>query len=128
MGKKPECAKPVADRDHHRTAPRELIAPVERHGRVAIGEAAAVNPHDYRQISGTSGRPDVEVETILADTWRRLPGMEVPACIQAGANEVAERVPSHGLSGCGSRHRRSPTGGCAKGTPLYATTALSSVP
>lgn len=31
--------------------------------------------------------------------------------------QVAVRTPDHGAIGTGERHRRSPTGGCAKGTP-----------
>ena len=36
---------------------------------------------------------------------------------QIGAGSVAARIPSHGSGSCGARHRRSPTGGLAKGMP-----------
>src|SRR6476660_7780822 len=37
--------------------------------------------------------------------------------MQRGPNFVAWRMPDHGTTGCGSRQRRSATGGAAKGTP-----------
>src|SRR5690606_10047610 len=39
------------------------------------------------------------------------------SCTQLGANSCAWRVPVHDGAGCGSRQRRSPTGGAAYGTP-----------
>src|SRR4051794_14864132 len=39
-------------------------------------------------------------------------------CMHRGANSVAGRMPDQRATGCGSRHRRSPIGGAAKGMPL----------
>ena len=35
---------------------------------------------------------------------------------------VASRTPRQGFRGCGSRHRKSPTGGAANGIPRYTIT------
>src|ERR1051325_10637675 len=42
--------------------------------------------------------------------------------MQRGPNSSALRTPFQFLGGCGSRHRRAPTGGWAKGTPLKLRT------
>src|SRR4051812_4343902 len=39
--------------------------------------------------------------------------------IAFGPNWSAGRTPLHGAGGCGGRQRSGPTGGAAKGTPLY---------
>ena len=38
-------------------------------------------------------------------------------CMQRAPNSVALRMPDQRATGCGSRHRKSPTGGAAKGMP-----------
>lgn len=68
----------------------------------------------YRQSSLTAGG--------------RSPGIDTPACMQAGANERASRIPGHGVAGCGSRQRRGPRGGAAKGIPRYTRTRPSTSP
>jgi hypothetical protein len=40
--------------------------------------------------------------------------------MEAAPNESAVITPSQGTTGCGSFQRKSPTGGAAKGMPLYA--------
>ena len=42
--------------------------------------------------------------------------------MQAGPNLSALRTPDQFFTGCGSRQRRSPTGGCANGMPLKLRT------
>jgi hypothetical protein len=42
-------------------------------------------------------------------------------------NSVASRTPAHGVTGIGSRQRRSPMGGCANGIPLKTAPPFSSV-
>src|SRR5262249_30898376 len=57
----------------------------------------------------------------------KLPGPpNAGFCAHGGPSVVASRVPIHGLTGIGSRQRRSPTGGCANGIPRKAAPPLSS--
>src|SRR5687767_8188554 len=49
-------------------------------------------------------------------------------CMQADANAVACFTPDQDLTGCGAFHRRSPTGGAAKGMPLNVETSFATVP
>src|SRR5580692_2652196 len=46
----------------------------------------------------------------------------------AGANAFALRVPVQGVTRTGGRHRNSPTGGAANGTPLYTLKPPSRTP
>src|SRR4051812_42427307 len=52
----------------------------------------------------------------------------LPPCIGAGANLSAIRTPSHFAAGWGAFHLRSPTGGAAKGMPLYTSSPSSETP
>src|SRR5689334_7468117 len=74
-----------------------------------FGEVAGVQTFRYKQSS-------------------LLPDGGFPPCMGPGANLSACRTPSHFLGGCGARQRRSPTGGSAKGIPLYTTNPSSNVP
>ncbi len=47
-------------------------------------------------------------------------------CIQFAPNSAAWRTPVHGAAGWGGLHRRSPTGGAAKGMPLKDVDAVVS--
>ena len=49
-------------------------------------------------------------------------------CMQSAPNSAAWRTPVHVAAGCGGRHRRSPTGGAAKGMPLKDATPSSTTP
>ena len=49
-------------------------------------------------------------------------------CMQLAPYSAAWRTPVHGAAGWGGRHRRSPTGGAAKGMPLKETTPSSTTP
>src|SRR3984885_3286599 len=49
-------------------------------------------------------------------------------CMQSAPNSVAGRIPLHRTSGWGGRHRKSSTGGAAKGMPLYDATPPSTNP
>src|SRR5579872_3623001 len=40
-----------------------------------------------------------------------------------GPNRSHFLIPSHGVTGCGSFHRKLPTGGATNGTPLYICTS-----
>ena len=68
--------------------------------------------------------PHVEVQasSLTAGPFARV------ACVHPGANFAACFVPSHLAAGCGARHRRSPTGGAAKGMPRYTVKPSSDVP
>ena len=46
-------------------------------------------------------------------------------CIQRGPQSSAFRIPSHGVTGAGFRHRSSPTGGAAYGIALKRRTPES---
>ena len=49
-------------------------------------------------------------------------------CMQLAPYSAAWRTPVHRAAGWGGRHRRSPTGGAAKGMPLKETTPSSTTP
>src|SRR5579859_7133099 len=49
-------------------------------------------------------------------------------CMHAGANWSALRTPFHDIGACGGRQRKSPTGGAAKGMPLYVVIPSAIVP
>src|SRR5579872_2561078 len=49
-------------------------------------------------------------------------------CMQSAPNSVAGRIPLHRTAGWGGRHRKSPTGGAAKGMPWYDATPPSTNP
>jgi hypothetical protein len=48
--------------------------------------------------------------------------------MQSGPKDVALRTPSHGATGAGNRHRRSPTGGAANGIPRHARDCIRTSP
>src|SRR5580698_11587577 len=48
--------------------------------------------------------------------------------MHAGANLSAARTPVHATGGCGGRQRKSPSGGVAKGMPLYTVAPSSAMP
>jgi hypothetical protein len=50
------------------------------------------------------------------------------SCTQLDLNSAALRTPCHGLTACGGRQRRAPTGGCANGIPLKAITPFAAAP
>jgi hypothetical protein len=48
--------------------------------------------------------------------------------MQSAPKSAAWRTPVHGAAGWGGRHRRSPTGGAAKGIPLKEATPSATTP
>src|SRR6185369_13137055 len=56
------------------------------------------------------------------------PTIGVGACGQMAPYVVASRTPDQGCTVIGSRHRRSPVGGAAKGMPLNTAPLLSAAP
>src|ERR1700741_2595872 len=53
---------------------------------------------------------------------------KIRACIQRGPKSTACLTPCQFLTGCGSRQRKSPVGGCANGIPLKMRTPDGCVP
>src|SRR5688572_19710348 len=78
-------------------------------GRFSSAEVAEVQMLRYRQSSLDSGS--------APESWA-----------QGSAKAVVCLMPLQGITGCGARQRRSPTGGAANGIPLKAATLLSTVP
>src|SRR6185312_3241340 len=74
---------------------------------------AAVHTLRYKQSS-------------LASDDRKIMSSQICTCIGRSPKAVASRTPAHGLTGCGSLHRSSPTGGAAYGIPLKTRTPLLS--
>src|SRR4051812_38416268 len=54
--------------------------------------------------------------------------IQVAVCEHAGAKARTVLMPFHGATGCGLRQRSSPSGGAAKGTPKYSSSAPSCDP
>src|SRR5579863_772459 len=79
----------------------------------------------YRQSSlgaGPAGAPALGAPPLGAPPRPRPP----PAPLaQVGLNSVAIFTPSHLAGGCATFHRKSPTGGAAKGMPLNIRTLAS---
>ena len=106
VGKEPERAEPVVDRDHDGAVCGELGAVVV--AGAVLGEATAVNPHQHRPVSVAAQRRrvDVEVQAVLGEGPGGANGLAV--CGQLGANWVASRTPVQAAGRCGGRQRRSP--------------------
>src|SRR5262245_24177526 len=88
-----------------------------RTGCRSLAAPAGVQTFRYRQSSATAPcAMNSYVHGFRASTmfWT-----------QFAANASAFLTPSHRDGGCGARHRRSPTGGAANGTPLNTLTAAS---
>src|SRR5215467_2231817 len=49
-------------------------------------------------------------------------------CMQAGPKRLASFTPAHASTGCGTRQRRSPTGGAAYGIPFQLITLPAATP
>src|ERR1700683_5209932 len=85
----------------------------------------------YRQ-SSLGARPAGAPPLGAARPWGAPPRPRPPAAPLAhvGLNSVAIFTPSHLAGGCATFHRKSPTGGAAKGMPLNMRTlpSLSDVP
>src|SRR5580700_4324143 len=82
---------------------------------------ADVQTFRYRQSSLGFGESGRSTETLLGT---RL-GCE--GCTHTFPNASAFRTPFHRSGGCGSFHRKLPTGGAANGMPLKARTPDSSL-
>ena len=96
------------------------LAVVPRLGAGAGLEAAAVDPHHHRQALGRRrrGRPDVQVQAVLARRAREVDVAE-DVTLHALRPELDRLAyASHGVAGCGALQRISPTGGAAYGMPL----------
>src|SRR5580658_6373591 len=86
-----------------------MFAPPCSHTITAFGDDtghSGVHTFRYRQSS----------EPRAAASWFHAASI----CAQEGPKSVASRIPLQALTGAGSRHRRSPTGGSAKGRPRNA--------
>src|ERR1700733_13060712 len=84
----------------------------------------------YRQSSlgaGPAGAPPLGAPSLGAPPLGAPPRPRPPAAPLAhvGLNSVAVFTPSHLTGGCASFHRKSPTGGAAKGMPLNMRTLAS---
>ena len=79
-------------------------------------EATAVDDHQHRQRRiGVGGG--------LMRSLRLTSGPpNISPCMQCGLQVSARNTPSQGITGCGGRQRRAPTGGAAKGMPLNRCT------
>src|SRR5580765_6903062 len=95
-------------------------------GRLSFGELALVQTLRYRQSSLRAGsRGGAAAAGGCAGAAPRAPPPRPPKGAPAahGApNASALRTPSHFATGCGARHRFSPTGGAAYGMPLNTRT------
>ena len=121
MREEAEAAEAIVEAHEDDAAPREVRAVVDGRRAAAVDEAAAVDPDHHRQLrrGRLLGRPDVEVEAVLARAAcraaRRRSG-RAPACSR-WRRRVAWRTPVQAGAGRGARQRRSPIGGAANGTP-----------
>ena len=107
-----ERAEPVVERHHGHAALDERTAVPVRHGRRPVEEAAAVDP-DHDRLAGLrvqGGRPDVEVEAVLArgraEVRAGVDGLDRGV---AEVRRVAHAVPGGGWLGRGPAqwaHRR----------------------
>src|SRR5690242_12633318 len=84
----------------------------------------------YRQSSlgaGPAGAPPWRAPPLGAPPFGAPPRPRPPAAPLAhvGLNSVAIFTPSHLAGGCAAFHRKSPTGGAAKGMPLNIRTLAS---
>src|SRR5882724_11301614 len=69
-------------------------------------------------------RAGVQTLTVRQSSPRRSFGRATDGCGHDSANVLLSRIESQGFTGCGARHRNSPTGGAANGMPLYTRTAV----
>jgi hypothetical protein len=86
-----------------------MFAPPCSHTITALGDDtghSGVHTFKYKQSS----------EPRAAASWFHAASI----CAQEGPKSEASRIPPQGLTGAGSRHRKSPTGGSAKGRPRNA--------
>src|SRR5580698_8212241 len=75
MREEAQGAEPIVEGDDNRAASRQRRAPRDRMRAAANAMAAAENPDDHRPplLRRARGRPDVEIEAILAHAaFRRL--------------------------------------------------------
>src|SRR5581483_441599 len=79
-----------------------------------------------RDVDGQSAIQTFKYRQSSLDNSAALGAMNVGFCAHIGPNFVVSRTPGQGVTGCGSRHRRSPTGGAANGIPLNTAPPLLS--
>src|SRR5215472_10048621 len=93
-------------------------------GRFSPAFAAAVQTLRYRQ----SSLDPPSIAFLAMNSALHGPNAPLLVWKQPAANLSAARTPFQSAASCGSRHRRSPTGGAANGMPLNAVTLPAVIP
>ncbi len=125
MRQEPEHGEAVVHGHRNHALAGQARPIVARFRAVAGHESPAeeIDEHGQAVLAMHGRRPDVEIKAVLADSIRsKVHVAEDWPLHGAGPNLSVRRTPSHGLTGCGGCHRKSPTGGAAKGMPRNART------
>ena len=132
MREEPQRAESIIERHHDHAAARQRLSVVDTLRCCAGKVAAARNPHHHRPCRTTRrplSRPHVQKQAVFAGGLDRIAD---DWCCRLRADgaicRVASRTPDQGCTAIGSRHRRSPVGGAAKGMPLNTAPLLSAAP
>ena len=94
VGEEPQAPEPVVEGDDDEPGRRELRPAVQRDRRAAELERAEVQPDEHGQtVRGARGRPDVEVEAVLALALVAARVQRVPGRARTGARSGRSRSP-----------------------------------